>query len=233
LAESLARLGRSAEADAAFVRAQELWPVPSGEIALARARLALEEGRFEDAARQARGALGSSPAAAHAILARAALAVDDLARAADEARQGLAGPGRDVGAALVLAEVHLRRNEAEAALGVLDEAARAQAPGAPTRDLAFLRGDALARMNRLGEAEAAFQEEIRAFPDNAQAYARLAVVWGLRGRTVREVRGLLERMYAARPRPETARLGAQTLESMGDAPGAAAWRRRASGSAAR
>jgi arylsulfatase A-like enzyme len=226
LAESLARLGRSAEADAAFVRAQELWPAPSGEIALARARLALEDGREDDAARQAEGAVATSPAAAHAILARVALARDDLARAETHARQALAGPGTDVGAVLVLAEVHLRRDDAASALRLLEETARSEAPGAPSRDVAFLRGDALARLNRLAEAEEAFQQEIRAFPDNAQAYARLAVVWGMRGRTVREVRELLETMYARRPVPDTAALASRTLESMGDPAGAAAWRRR-------
>jgi choline-sulfatase len=230
LAESLARLGRAAEADAAFVRAQELWPSPSGEIALARARLALEDGRYDDATRQASGALASSPVAAQAILARAALARDDLAGAEAHARKALAPPASDVGAALVLAEVHLRRNEPESALRVLDEAKRASGTGPTPRDVAFLRGDALARLNRLPEAQAAFEEEMSAYPDNAQAYARLAVVWGMRGRTVRDVRGLLETMHARRPGAETALLASRTLESMGDASGAAAWRRRAQSS---
>jgi tetratricopeptide (TPR) repeat protein len=227
LAESLARLGRSREADAAFVRAQELWPSPSGEIALARARLALEDGRFDDAARQASGALGSSPAAAEAILARVALARDDLAGAEEHARRALAARGSDIGAALVLAEVHLRRDQPESALRVLDEARGAAGAGPAPRDVAFLRGDALARLNRLPEAQAAFEEEMRAYPDNAQAYARLAVVWGMSGRTVRDVRALLETMHARRPGPETALLASRTLESMGDPAGAAAWRRRA------
>jgi arylsulfatase A-like enzyme/tetratricopeptide (TPR) repeat protein len=229
LAESLARLGRAAEADAAFVRAQELWPSPSGEIALARARLAVEDGRYDEAARQAAGAVASAPAAAHAILARVALARDDLPAAEQHARQALGASKRDVGAALVLAEVHLRRNRSDAALQLLDDLAREQPSGRLPRDVAFLRGDALARLNRFPEAEAAFDQEIAAFPDNAQAYARLAIVWGLRGRTVREVRALLETMHARRPGPETARLAAQTLESMGDPSGAAAWRRRAGG----
>jgi tetratricopeptide (TPR) repeat protein len=173
LAESLARLGRHDEADAAFARAQELWPSPSHEIAVARARVAVD---------------------------RAAAA--------------------------------LARNDAPAALRGLD-AARARLrdrSAAPVRDLEFLRGDALGRLNRLSEAQAAFEEEIRLFPDNAQAYARLAVIWGLRGRTVREVHRLLDTMQARSPGPETALLAARTLDSMGDRQGAAAWRARAVGS---
>ncbi len=170
LAESLARLGRHDEADAAFARAQELWPSPSHEIAVARARVAVD---------------------------RAAAA--------------------------------LARNDAPAALRGLD-AARARLrdrSAASVRDLELLRGDALGRLNRLREAQAAFEEEIRLFPDNAPAYARLAVIWGLRGRTVREVHGLLDTMHARSPGPETAVLAARTLESMGDRQGAGAWRQRA------
>jgi predicted Zn-dependent protease len=97
----------------------------------------------------------------------------------------------------------------------------------PVADLDFLRGDALARLGRYADAQQAFEEEIRAFPANSQAWARLAVVYGLQHRTIREVDHLLEGMMVANPTPETAEIAAKTLESMGDRRGAQAWRRRA------
>ncbi|HXB56355.1 MAG TPA: hypothetical protein VN461_16390, partial [Vicinamibacteria bacterium] len=97
----------------------------------------------------------------------------------------------------------------------------------PLLDLQFLRGDALARMSRYEEAEAAFGQEIQDFPRNSQAYARLAILYGLTHRGVREVDRLLEAMARANPGPSSALLAAKTLESMGDARGGLAWRRRA------
>jgi arylsulfatase A-like enzyme len=230
LAESLARLGRNAEAEQAFARAQELWPAPSGEIAMARARVALSAGSLGEAERHGRAAAAAGIAGAQGLLARVALGRDDLAGAERAAREALARPG-DESAALVLAEVHLRRNQAAQALALLDGVRnRQREAGGALRDLEFLRGDALGRLERLEEAQAAFEEEVRLFPDNAPAYARLAVVWALRGRTVGEVHTLLERMQAQVPGRETALLAARTLESLGDRRTAAAWRRRAGSS---
>jgi predicted Zn-dependent protease len=96
----------------------------------------------------------------------------------------------------------------------------------PVPNLDFLRGDALARLGRYDEARQAFELEVRNFPANSQAWARLAIVYGLKRRTIREVDGLLEKMVAANPTPETIEIAAKTLESMGDAKGAALWRRR-------
>jgi tetratricopeptide (TPR) repeat protein len=130
---------------------------------------------------------------------------------------------------VILAEVHIRRAEFAQALAILDEGARVitQTGASPLRDLQFLRGDALARTGRYKEAEAAFGQEIRDFPGNSQAYARLAIVYGLEHRGVREVDRLLEAMVRANPAPEAALLAAKTLESMGDVRGGLAWRRRA------
>ena len=93
-------------------------------------------------------------------------------------------------------------------------------------DAQFLRGDALARLARNTEAERAFREEIRLFPENTDAYARLAVLYAVDHRLVKEVYGVLEAMYSASPTPATADLAAKTLESVGDPAGAARWRSR-------
>ena len=109
----------------------------------------------------------------------------------------------------------------DGALVKLDLAAREQIGNAQ-----FLRGDALARLNRYPEAEQAFRDEIRLFPKNSEAYARLAVLYAVEHRRVRDVDELLRAMYAANPQPATAELAAKTLESIGDSTGAAKWRRR-------
>jgi tetratricopeptide (TPR) repeat protein len=130
---------------------------------------------------------------------------------------------------VLIAEIRLRQNQPAEALRILDAALTAAPAGVREQigNAEFLRGDALARLNRFGEAETAFQEEIRLFPKNTDAYARLAVLYAVGHRRIGDVYELLERMYRASPSPDTASLAAKTLESMGDSAGASAWRRRA------
>ncbi|HEV2064086.1 MAG TPA: sulfatase-like hydrolase/transferase [Thermoanaerobaculia bacterium] len=229
LAQTLQELGRHREAFEAYRQALTISPSLAGEIAIAVAREAAVLGEWDAAETHARLALRNEPAAAHEILARAALARGDLAGAEREATLAAGDRDAELRAATVRAEVRLRRNEPAEALSLLDLAreriAREKLP--PARHVAYLRGDALARLTRYPEAEKAFREEIRAFPDNSEAYARLAILLAVRHRTVKEVHDLIESMYAASPTPETALLAAKTLESIGDRAAAAAWRSRA------
>jgi Flp pilus assembly protein TadD len=89
-----------------------------------------------------------------------------------------------------------------------------------------VRGDVLARLGRHDEAEQALRAEIAAFPAHAKAYASLAIVKALQGRPLAESRDVLESMYKVRPSTEAATLAVRALEFIGDAEGAAAWRRR-------
>ncbi len=129
---------------------------------------------------------------------------------------------------VVRAEVRIRQERFKEALDLIEGAKRrmSESRHEAVPDLDFLRGDALARLGRYPEAQRAFEDEVRAFPANSQAWARLAVVYGLQHRTIREVDILLESMVAANPSPDTIELAAKTLESMGDRKGAARWRRR-------
>jgi arylsulfatase A-like enzyme len=224
-AEVLARMGRLEEAAAAYAKALRLSPALAGSIALALARVTLELSRPDEAEANARIALRESPDEAHEILARVALERNDLEGAEREARLVHGSASLEAQGAVVLAEVALRRNRPADALAILDAARSSTASSGltPPRNLAFLRGDALARSTRLSEAVAAFREEIRAYPANAQAYARLAIVLALQHRTRGEVASLLESMYRANPSPATAKLAARTLESVGDRAGAARW----------
>lgn len=156
-----------------------------------------------------------------------ALARDDLAGAEREVLQTKGDALAELNAAVISGEIRIRRDQLTEALAVLDGASRRidaeKLP--PLRDLQFLRGDVLARQGRLDEARRAFEAEIQAFPANSAAYARLAVVYGLEGRRVGEVRALLDRMVRARPSRETALLAAKTLDTLGDRQAAAQWRR--------
>ena len=225
LAEALARLERYEEAAEAYSAILALAPAMRGEIATRLARVSLLLGRMEDVETHARAGLETSPAEARELLAWAALARGNLAEAEAQARAARDLAPDSPGSALALSEVHVRRSELAPALAVLDRA-RSGAPG-PVRGLELARGDVLARLGRNAEAVAALENEIAAFPRNADAYARLAIVYAIQGRTRAEVAGLLEAMHVASPGPQTARLAADTLASIGDGPQAARWRRRA------
>jgi tetratricopeptide (TPR) repeat protein len=229
LGRVLARLERWDEAAKVFESALAHAPTFEGPVALALARVEIARDRMKEAEGYARRALALNAAQAHEILARVALSRDDLAGAESEAQLARGDVLAELNAAVLRAEIRLRRAQVAEGLALLDETrARIQREKLPAlRDLQFLRGDALARLGRLPEARAAFEDETRAFPTNTQAYARLAIVYGLEGRRVSDVRALLEAMFKARPGTTTALLAAQTLESMGDRQTAAAWRARA------
>jgi tetratricopeptide (TPR) repeat protein len=228
LAQTLVRLGRFDEAYDAFRAAIRSSPGLAASIALPLGRVCLTLGRRDEAEANARIGMSANAAAAHELLARVALARDDLASAEREAAAVSGDPAAELGATVVRAEVRIRQERFAEALALVEEAKRQVVEGrsAAVPDLDFLRGDALARLGRYPEAQSAFEEEVRAFPRNSQAWARLALVHGLQKRTVREVDRVLEQMAAANPTPATFELAAKTLESMGDTKGAREWRSR-------
>ena len=166
-------------------------------------RVLARSGRLDDAARAYRDAMRLSPMLAPSVaaaLAEISLARGDLDEAARAA--ALASASDDFGrAAVVAAEVDLRRGRFAEAQGRAQKAAeRLRAQGSPpVAGLAFVRGDALARLGRHAEAEVALREEIGHFPGYARAYASLALVVALQGRAD-ESPGILEAMQRARPR---------------------------------
>ena len=229
LAETLEAEGQRQEAAAAYRQAIRISPSMAGGAALALAKVSLELGNLEESRANAEVALADAPADAHEILARVALARGELETSQREAAGVSGSPSLDARGAVLSAEIRLRRNQPVEALNVLDAALTKLDPMAREQigNAQFLRGDALARLKRYPEAEQAFREEIRLFPKNSDAYARLAILYGVGHRTVREVYGVLEAMHAANPGPESALLAADTLQAMGDARAAAAWRKRA------
>ncbi|MBN2369265.1 MAG: sulfatase-like hydrolase/transferase, partial [Vicinamibacteria bacterium] len=230
MAQALARLERFREAHEAYVAAKRASPSLAGPATLGLSLACLELGRVDEAEAHARASLSVHPAQAHELLARVALARDRLEDAEREARQAVGDAVAEINAQLLRAEIRIRRGDFESALAVLEKT-RARVASGETRlprDLDFLTGDALARLDRKDEAEAAFRREIRAFPRNARAYVRLAIVVALQGRARHEVDGVIESMVSAHPAPETMRLAVEAYESLGNDAAANRWRKRMS-----
>jgi arylsulfatase A-like enzyme/Tfp pilus assembly protein PilF len=222
LAGTLARLGRYQEAAEAYKQAMRLSPSLATDVALSLGQMELDMGRLDEAAANARAALKDEPGHAHELLASVALSRGDVAGAETEARLSLA-EGPDPSAAMVLARVYIRRSELPRALAALDEAVAPEGAGGRVPGFEYVRGDVLARLGRYPEAEASFRNEIRSFPKDSNAYASLAVVLALAGRSKNEIHELLESMVRAKPTRETALQAKKTLEFIGDQEGANAW----------
>jgi len=231
LGELYSSVGLQDEAAAAYRKALASSPVYLPDISVALGFVELARRDLGAAEAIARKALADVPTKAHELLARVALAKGDLATAASEARAAAGSRNPQPSAILVMAEVELHAGRPAEALQVVE---RAEGYARDLRlpsvyDLEFLRGDALARLNRMDEAEAAFRAEIGAFPGHTQAYANLAVIRFLRGDRG-TVDTLMEQMFRANPSPNTCLLAATTCETLGEKPQAAAWRRRAAAS---
>ena len=231
LGELYSEVNNDDESATAYRQALEHSPVFLPDTAVRLGLVELRLKRFDEAERLARGALNDIPVKAHELLARIALARGDLATAETEARAA-AGPRNPQPAAiLLLAEVKMRAGDAAGALAVVEQAeARAnELQLSSVYNLKFMRGDALARLNRMDEAEAAFRAEIVAFPAHSQAYANLAVIRFVRGDR-EAVRRLMDEMYRANPSPHTCLLAATTCGTLGEKVQAATWQRRAEAS---
>ena len=227
LGELLAESGRDDEAAAAYHQALDRSLVFVPDVSLELASVELRRRRFDEAERLARASLAALPSRAHELLAGIALARGNLAAAESEAQAASASRNPQPSAILVSAEVKLRAGKPAEAL---QEIERAQAVFAERRmgsvyNLEFLRGDALARMSRLEEAEAAFRAEIRAFPAHSEPYANLAVLRFMKGDRP-ELDKLLNEMVRANPSPRSYLLAASTLDALGQKERAAAFRNR-------
>jgi choline-sulfatase len=231
LAATLGRLGRYAESATAYKEAMRLSPRLAVSLALPLGLVELELGRLADASDRAQAGLAEEPGRAHQLLARIALARNDLAEAERQARLSIGDAATKGEGAMTLAQVLVRRSELAQAFGVLD-AARAEAAAenrSPVAGLGELRADVLGRLGRFAEAEAGLREEIRSSAARAQTYASLAVIVALQRRPRAEVHEILGSMERAYPGRETLLLGAKTLDFLGDKDAAREWRRRAAG----
>jgi len=225
----LRRLGRLPEAKEEYLRVARESEPHRESVALEVAKLELDLGDAVAAEKHARLALAASPAEARLVLAAAAERQGDLATAEREAREALGPVDRPHLPALVfLARIGIERGEPAAAVELLAGVRERIAAGeiASVATLEGTAGDALARLGRAAEAEAAFRREIARFPGGTEAYARLALLLASQ-RRFDEIRPLLDAMVAAQPGPRALLVAGQVMEDLGNRGDAAAYRARA------
>lgn len=227
LAIACERAGDDRAADEAYRRAIGTEPSLGAGFASSYGWFLLRMGRLDEAASHAQIALERSPGSAHLLLSSVALARGDAATAEREAKLAMDDTVRRPDAAVQLARVQVATGRLREAVALLEETKRDTAALGAVKDIDLVRGDALARMERFAEAERAFEDEIRAHPENTHAYARLSILLLTQARPADSERAL-ERMVAANPSRSAALLAADTCKVTDNPKGERMWRGRAS-----
>ena len=203
-----ARMGRPLEAIAAFRTAAALQP-DAPEVPRALAAALVRAGHADEARIQADLAVALAQAhgpraiaAAHEVAARVALARNDSDTALEhaDAVQGAdpAIPMRPFVQGTLLVEA----GRFEEAVPVLQEAAAMLHQHESTLEgLQASLGEAFSHIDRPDDAEAAYREELRAFPHSIGAYTGLAMLYAASKREP-EMEGVVDDLLAAAPTPE-------------------------------
>ena len=217
----LVRMGRAPEALAAYQQAIRLKPDEPAPL-LGAAGILLDLGRNDDAQRHAELAVASSPAAAHELLARIALARSDWDGARREAELTERADPTMPMTLIVRGLIQYNQGHYAEALPSLVEAHdRFASRTLQMRDLRYVIGDALARLERYPEAEKYFIEEFTLFPTNVRARSGLAMIYAAVGRPA-DVERVIGDMLRASPTPKTYEAAAQLWRNFGHPERAAA-----------
>jgi choline-sulfatase len=225
----LGRLGRYEDAFKAYARVIALEPdEPNGPLGAASMLLTLN--RFDDARAHAELALKSAPSEAHQALALIAVARkrdDEAIRQAELATA--ADPGLPM-PAFIKGTIAYNNQQFDRALGFLLEAQKGYAKrSAQAKDLNFMIGDSLARLERYQEAEPYLREEVRLYPQHVRARVGLAMLFQSTGREADAERTLTDLVRDV-PSQEAASMAASVWRMFGRPDRAAAvdaeWRRR-------
>lgn len=174
LAQQQEAAGEYDDAVQSYRRAMQLSPSLVPELALSLAATYTNLGNLDEAEKSANAVAKTSGAAGSVALARIAVTRGDFAGAERHARAALSDSTQRDRAAVLLAEALGGQQRFDEGLAVLRDVQ-------PVVGVHFVRGDLLARMNRLDEAKAAFRAEIEAFPRERRAYASLAIVQWMQG----------------------------------------------------
>lgn len=208
-------MGRPAEAMDAARRGLAINPT-SEPLLLGMARLCLQVKDYVQAGQYADLLLVTRPLEAHDIRARVALASGDIERSAVEARAALATGRESADVYFTLGRIAVARQDLPGALSQFEKAQKIlERTGDKMRNLNHDRGFVLAGMGRDAEAEKAFREEIRLFPENAFAYKNLIVFYAVHGRVQDEGR-LIDSLIQRYPSPASYAAVADALGTLGN-----------------
>lgn len=211
LATVLRRLGRDKEALAALAEVDRRSP-NSALVFNSYANIYIDLGDLPRAETYARRAVAASDSSAmHANLAHVLLLRGNLAEAELEARRALTAHAALEQPRLVLALVAEERGDLSGALGTLD-ALRAEAMTAgrpPMSSVNLHRGQILARLGRLTEAQQAVQEEIAGNSGALAAWRLLATLQADQG-NLAEAKHTLEEMVHTTPNARSAAAATET-----------------------
>lgn len=226
LARSLRRVGRPAEALEALSHVDRLSPA-TPQILLALADVALEAHDYRKARSYAEAARAAGSSNVHGELAAIALAEGRLDAAQAEALASLKLRKSNRAPLLLLARVQQQRGDLAGAMKYLDDALELEKSLGQRAlvNLQSTRGDVLARLGREKEAEQAFRTELKEFPENFDAWSRLAFLYASQGRR-EDFRLLLSEMTRLVPTPRSYETAAFLSQTVGDAAGARDWRRQ-------
>jgi Tfp pilus assembly protein PilF len=219
---SVARtLARNDLALEAYRHLSELKPSDPSAL-LGVAEILLRERKFDEAKTEAAAAADlavadvPSRANAHELLARIAIARHDLDTAREEAAAAQQiEPTRPI-ASFVEGRILYEQGKYGDALPLLEQAmADARKNGVrPIADLHYYAGDAMMRVDRQDDADAALSEEIRLFPQNVRARASLATLRHSSG-DAEAVESIIDEMLRLAPTPESYALATRLWTSFG------------------
>ena len=218
----LMRVDRTEAALVAYKRFVALKPTQSnGLVAVAATLLRLK--RLDEARQHAQLAVKvAAPherlarASAHEMLAKIALAARDGETARREAQLAQQeDPSLPMPLYVQALQLHTEGRYAEALPLFADAAKQVNARTLTITELFFYLGDTLARLGRNAEAEAAFKEEIRLFPQNRRAYAGLAMLYRSLGRDA-ESEATIREMLETAPGSESKSLARQLWTMFGE-----------------
>ena len=222
-AHSLMKLGRSTEAIAAAKEGLKISPSASN-LAMLIANIALEDKQLDVAEKHASLVMADMPSEAHSIKAQVALERKNFDEARKEATAILGGKRDKPFGLMLLGRIAMEEKKLDEALKLFDEAAAINddKKRPPLQKVSFFRGDALARMGRVEEAEAAFRKEIEAYPSEPQPYRNLILLYVSAGQN-EEATQLIFNLEKNAPTPPGYVAISETLKIVGDRNGARFW----------
>jgi arylsulfatase A-like enzyme/thioredoxin-like negative regulator of GroEL len=211
---ALGRLNRWQEAFEAYGRVIRLQPEePNGPLGAASALVAL--GRLEDARKHAALAVAAAPSQAHQALALIEIAAkrfDEALRHADLAAK--AEPGLPMPSFVRGTIAYTNQQYGDAVRWLLEAQKAYAARATQPKDLHFMIGDSLARLERYREAEPYLKEEVRLYPEHVRARAGLAMLYQSTGRT-QEAERVLDELVREVPSPDASGTAARLWRMFG------------------